>query len=151
MNTGPQNKYGSNSLGATIPGDSRPLMPIYHPDGHFAGYCGDGYFTNQAAWLSQGGSAEMRNNNMYATAFAKLNPLEGLEINVDYTYNYYNYSFKNHVREYIDYDADGNPGSIFPHTSPNQVSYTKNESQYDVFNAYATYKRKSIKCMLLKV
>ena len=142
MNTGPQNKYGNNSLGATIPGDSRPLMPVYHPDGHFAGYCGDGYFTNQAAWLSQGGSAEMRNNNMYATAFAKLNPLEGLEINVDYTYNYYNYSFKNHVREYIDYGADGNPGSIFPHTSPNQVSYTKNESQYDVFNAYATYKKK---------
>lgn len=142
MNTGPQNKYGNNSLGATIPGDSRPLMPIYHPDGHFSGYCGDGYFTNQAAWLSQGGVAEMRNNNMYATAFAKLNPFEGLEINVDYTYNYYNYSFKNHVREYIDYDADGNPGSIFPHTSPNQVSYTKNESQYDVFNAYATYKKK---------
>lgn len=142
MNTGPQNKYGSNSLGATIPGDSRPLMPVYHPDGHFAGYCGDGYFTNQAAWLSQGGSAEMRNNNMYATAFAKLNPLEGLEINVDYTYNYYNYSFKNHVREYIDYDADGNQGSIFPHTSPNQVSYNKRESQYDVFNAYATYKKK---------
>ncbi len=137
MNTGPQNKYGSNSLGATIPGDSRPLMPVYHPDGHFAGYCGDGYFTNQAAWLSQGGSAEMRNNNMYATAFAKLNPFEGLEINFDY-----NYSFKNHVREYIDYDADGNQGSIFPHTSPNQVSYNKRESQYDVFNAYATYKKK---------
>lgn len=142
MSTGPQNKYGSNSLGATIPGDSRPLMPVYHPDGHFAGYCGDGYFTNQAAWLSQGGSAEMRNNNMYATAFAKLNPFEGLEINFDYTYNYYNYSFKNHVREYIDYDADGNQGSIFPHTSPNQVSYNKRESQYDVFNAYATYKKK---------
>lgn len=142
MNTGPQNKYGSNSLGATIPGDSRPLMPVYHPDGHFAGYCGDGYFTNQAAWLSQGGSAEMRNNNMYATAFAKLTPFEGLEINFDYTYNYYNYSFKNHVREYIDYDADGNQGSIFPHTSPNQVSYNKRESQYDVFNAYATYKKK---------
>lgn len=142
MNTSPQNKYGSNSLGATIPGDSRPLMPVYHPDGHFAGYCGDGYFTNQAAWLSQGGSAEMRNNNMYATAFAKLNPFEGLEINFDYTYNYYNYSFKNHVREYIDYDADGNQGSIFPHTSPNQVSYNKRESQYDVFNAYATYKKK---------
>ena len=142
MNTGPQNKYGSNSLGATIPGDSRPLMPVYHPDGHFAGYCGDGYFTNQAAWLSQGGSAEMRNNNMYATAFAKLNPFEGLEINFDYTYNYYNYSFKNHVREYIDYDADGNQGSIFPHTSPNQVSYNKREPQYDVFNAYATYKKK---------
>ena len=142
MNTGPQNKYGSNSLGATIPGDSRPLMPVYHPDGHFAGYCGDGYFTNQAALLSQGGSAEMRNNNMYATAFAKLNPFEGLEINFDYTYNYYNYSFKNHVREYIDYDADGNQGSIFPHTSPNQVSYNKRESQYDVFNAYATYKKK---------
>ena len=142
MNTGPQNKYGSNSLGATIPGDSSPLMPVYHPDGHFAGYCGDGYFTNQAAWLSQGGSAEMRNNNMYATAFAKLNPFEGLEINFDYTYNYYNYSFKNHVREYIDYDADGNQGSIFPHTSPNQVSYNKRESQYDVFNAYATYKKK---------
>lgn len=142
QNTGPQNKYGSSSMGATIPGDSRPLMPVYHPDGNFAGYCGDGYFTNLAAWQSQGGSAELKNNNMYATAFAKLNPFEGLEINIDYTYNYYNYNFKNHVREYIDYDADGNPGSIFPHTSPSQVSYTKNESQYDVFNAYATYEKK---------
>lgn len=140
--TGPQNKYGSSSMGSIIPADSRPLMPVYHPDGNFAGYCGDGYFTNLAAWQSQGGSAEMRNNNMYATAFAKLTPLEGLEINVDYTYNYQNYSFKNHVREYIDYDADGNPGSIFPHTSPNQVSYSKTESQYDVFNAYANYKKK---------
>ena len=25
-------------------------MPVYHPDGNFAGYCGDGYFTNQAAY-----------------------------------------------------------------------------------------------------
>lgn len=142
QNTGPQNKYGSSSMGSIIPADSRPLMPVYHPDGNFAGYCGDGYFTNLAAWQSQGGSAEMKNNSMYATAFAKLRPVEGLEINVDYTYNYDNYSFKNHVREYIDYDADGNVGSIFPHTSPNQVSYSKTESQYDVFNAYATYKKK---------
>lgn len=142
MKTGPRNKYGSAALGQTIPGDSRPLMPVYHPDGNFAGYCGDGYFTNQAAWLSQGGSGDMRNNNMYATAFAKINPFEGMEINVDYTYNYYNYTFKNHVREYIDYDADGNVGSIFPHTTPNQVSYSKDEQQYDAFNAYATYKKK---------
>ena len=140
--TGPQNKYGNNSLGTTIPGDSRPIMPMYHPDGHFAGWSGDGYFTNLAAWLTQGGSANMSNNDMYTTAFLKLTPLEGLEINADYTYNYYNYSFKNHVREYIDYDANGNTGSIFPHTTPNQVSYSKSEQQYDAFNAYATYKKK---------
>ena len=36
----------------------------------------------------------MRNNNMYATAFAKINPFEGMEINVDYTYNYYNYTLR---------------------------------------------------------
>ena len=135
-------KDGSSSLSTIIPGDSRPLMPVYHPDGHFSGYCGDGYFTNLAARLSQGGTGEMRDNSIYATAFAKLTPLEGLEINVDYTYNYDNYSFKNYMREYIDYDANGNPGSIFPHTSPSQVSYSKTESQYDVFNAYATYKKK---------
>ena len=140
--TGPQNKYGSSSMDSTIPGDSRPLMPVYHPDGHFSGYCGDGYFTNLAAWQSQGGSASMNKNSMFATAFVKLTPMEGLEINADYTYNYYNYSFKNHVREYIDYDADGNTGSIFPHTSPNEVSYSKSEQQYDAFNAYATYKKK---------
>ena len=125
MNTGPQNKYGSNSLGATIPG-RQPSPDAGLPSGRtFCRLLWRRLLTNQAAWLSQGGSAEMRNNNMYATAFAKLNPFEGLEINFDYTYNYYNYSFKNHVREYIDYDADGNQGSIFPHTSPNQVSYKK--------------------------
>ncbi len=140
--TGPQNKYGASSMGETVPGDSRPLMPIYHPDGNFSGYCGDGYFTNLAAWQTNGGNGEYNSNNIYATAFAKITPLEGLEINVDYTYNYYNDSKKNHVREYIDYDADGNPGSIFPHTSPNQVSYEKSESKYDVFNAYASYEKK---------
>ncbi len=141
MDTGPQNKYGNSSIGATIPGDSRPIMPLYHPDGNFAAYSGNGYFTNLAAWQSLGGSAKMRNNNMMATGLLKLTPFEGFTVNMDYTYNYYNYSFKNHVREYWDYDAAG-PAVIFPHTSPNQVRYNKNEFQYDVFNIYAEYDKK---------
>ncbi|MGP1477194.1 MAG: TonB-dependent receptor [Phocaeicola sp.] len=140
--TGPENKYGSSSLAAILPGDSRPLMPIYHPDGHFSGYSGNGYYTNMAAWLSQGGSSQIRNNSVYATAYAKITPLKGLEINIDYTYNYDDNSMKNHVREYIDYDAKGNPGSIFPHTSPNQVSYSKAEKEYNVFNAYVSFEKK---------
>ncbi len=139
--SGGQNKYGSSSIGQTVAGDSRPLMPVYHPDGHFSGYCGDGYFTNTAAWQSQGGNSHLRKNDITATGFVKLNPVDGLNINLDYTYNYYNYAFKNYVREYIDYDADGNPGSVFPHTSPNAVSYSRSEAQYDVINAYAEYEK----------
>ncbi len=140
--TGPQNKYGGKSLNDILPGDSRPLMPVYHPDGHFSGFCGDGYFTNKAAWLSQGGSSEIKMNQLYTTAFAKLNPLEGLEVNIDYTYNYSNGVSKSHIREYVDYDANGLPGSVYPHTSPNQVSYSKDETQYKVFNIYASYDKK---------
>lgn len=138
---GGQNKYGSSSMGSTVPGDSRPLMPLYHPDGNFAGYCGNGYFTNLAAWQSQGGSSRMRKNDVWATGLIKIKPLEGWSINMDYTYNYYNYSFKNHVREYWDYNASG-PGVIFPHTSPSGVSYDKNDSKYEVFNAFTEYEKK---------
>ena len=140
--TASQGKDGSTTLSSILPGDSRPLMPIYHPDGHFSGYSGNGYYTNMAARLSEGGYADISHNSMYATAFAKLTPIDGLEINIDYTYNYDNSSLKNYMREYNDYDANGNVGSIFPHTSPNQVKYTKDESTYNVFNAYATYKKK---------
>lgn len=141
QDTGPQNKWGSSSMGSTIPGDSRPLMPVYHPDGNFAGYCGDGYFTNLAAWQSQGGSAKMKKNDALTTGFIKIKPIEGLSVDLDYTYNYYNYSFKNHIRQYWDYDASG-PAVIFPHTSPNGVSYSKQHSKYEAFNAYATYEKK---------
>jgi TonB-linked SusC/RagA family outer membrane protein len=141
QNSGGQNKYGDSSMGSTIPGDSRPTMPLYYPNGHFAGYSGDGYFTNLAAWQSQGGFSKLRKNDIWATGTLKLTPFEGFAINMDYTYNYYIYSFKNFVREYWDYDADG-PAVIFPHTSPNSVSHARSESQYDVFNAYAEYEKK---------
>lgn len=139
--TGPLNKWGGSSMSSTIPSDSRPLMPLYHPDGHFAGYSGNGYFTNLAAWQSQGGDRHIKENDIYVTGSAKITPLTGLEINVDYTYNYYNYSSKNYVREYYDYASEDVIGSIFPHTTPNRVTYDKDESFYNVFNAYATYQK----------
>ena len=141
QNSGGQNKYGNSAIASILAGDSRPTMPLYHPDGHFAGYSGEGYFTNLAAWQSQGGFSKLRRNDMWATGTLKLTPLEGLSVNLDYTYNYYIYSFKNFTREYWDYDAVG-PAVIFPHTSPNSVSHSRSESQYDVFNAYAEYEKK---------
>lgn len=138
--SGGRNNGNSSSVNSILASDSRPLMPLYHPDGNFSGYSGNGYFTNTAAWQSQGGDSRTRVNDLWATGLIRLKPLEGLIINMDYTYNYYGSVFKNHTREYWDYDAVG-PAVIFPHTSPNSAAYFESDDRYSALNLYGEYEK----------
>ncbi|MCC8155525.1 MAG: SusC/RagA family TonB-linked outer membrane protein [Tannerellaceae bacterium] len=139
--TGGQNKHGGMALANIVAQDSRPLMPLYHPDGNFSGNSGDGSFTNPVAWQSLGGSANYRMHDIMARGYVKPTPIAGLSIDMDYTYRYFNWGFKNYRREYYDYDAAG-VGALFPHTTPNAVSYDKSEDQNNILNIFATYEKK---------
>ncbi|MBX2926054.1 MAG: TonB-dependent receptor [Chitinophagaceae bacterium] len=137
----PQNKWNSfNSDNMYVAGDSRPIMPVYHPDGHYAGYSGNGYFTNMAAYLSQGGYQKSTVNDLWLTGAVKITPLPSWTINIDYTYNKYAGTYMNMMKEYWDYDALG-PAVLFPHTTPNAVTKASFDNRYTAFNAYSEYEK----------
>jgi TonB-linked SusC/RagA family outer membrane protein len=135
----PQNKWGSFATdNMYVAGDSRPLMPVYHPDGHYAGYSGNGYFTNIVAFIDQAGYQQDKVTDLWITGAMKLTPLKSLTINVDYTYNSYNKNNLFYMKQYWDYDANG-PAVLFPHTTPNAVTRSNTNNTYTAFNAYAEY------------
>ena len=141
--TGGQNNSGTNAVLTTLAGDSRPTMPVYHPDGNFAGDTGgdNGYFTNLAAWQSLGGNSRTKGNDLTLQAKFIIKPFEGFKINTEYAYRYVNSSFKNYKRSYLDFNPAGG-SRWFPHTSPNQVSYSESATHYQVFNIYGEYDKK---------
>jgi TonB-linked SusC/RagA family outer membrane protein len=142
QNNIPDNKWGSfaNLDNLYMAGDSRPIMPVYHPDGNFAGYSGNGYFTNMPAFLSQGGDRVNKTNDAWITGTLKLTPMDGFIVNMDYTYNYYNRTATHHMKEYWDYDANG-PATLFPHTTPNWVRKDEQDDRYYALNIFAEYER----------
>jgi len=138
----PENKHGSfaNLDNLYMAGDSRPIMPVYHPDGHFAGYSGNGYFTNMPAFLSQGGDRSHKTNDAWVTSTIRLTPFTGFAVNADYTYNYYNATRTHVMNEYWDYDALG-PATLFPHTTPNWVRKDEQDDRYYALNIFAEYEK----------
>lgn len=138
----PDNKWGSfaNVDNLYMAGDSRPIMPVYHPDGHFAGYSGNGYFTNMPAFLTQSGDRTYKTNDAWITGSVRLTPFNGFALNADYTYNYYNTTSTHIMKEYWDYDASG-PATLFPHTTPNWVRKDEQDNRYYALNIFAEYEK----------
>lgn len=118
--------------------DSRPLMPVRHPDGNFAG---QGYFTNGAAMAELGGTEDLARNDIWVTGGLIIRPLEGLTINMDYTYNDFTSTRERFVREFNDYGIDGILLGTFPHTTPNGVFINSGDSQYSAFNLWAEWSK----------
>ena len=117
--------------------DLRPLMPVRHPNGNFAG---QGSFTNPAAIQAQGGNALYKKNDIWLTGAVQLTPLEGLIINADYTYNVYMRGDKTHVRQFYDYTAVPGTENFYPWTNPSSVAMANNEDYYNAFNLFAEYR-----------
>jgi TonB-linked SusC/RagA family outer membrane protein len=135
----PQNKWGSFAFdNMYVAGDSRPLMPVYHPDGYYAGYSGNGYFTNIVAFIEQGGHRMDKVTDLWLTGAMKITPLKSWTINIDYTHNIYNSVGLHYLKQYWDYDANG-PAVLFPHTTPNSVTKNNSNNKYTSFNAYTEY------------
>lgn len=90
---------GLSAYSGMMKSDLSPLMPVKHPDGHYAG---QGNFTNPVAIQAQGGNARYRQNDLWMTAGVKLTPIKGLIVNADYTWNYYGWASTQHVRNFYD-------------------------------------------------
>lgn len=133
--------YGtnSNSIDASFYGaDSKPLMPVYHPDGYFSG---QGSYTNYACIQEQSGKRNNKANDLWLGGNLQLTPLKGWNIKLDYTFNLYTLHKKEHGKEIIEHYANPDVTTIFPHTTPSRVKYTADDDYYQVLNFYSDYER----------
>ena len=134
MNSTPYS--GLSPYSGMMKSDLSPLMPVKHPDGHYAG---QGNFTNPVAIQAQGGNAQFRQNDLWMTGAVKLTPIKGLVVNADYTWNFYGLSSTQHVRNFYDYTAVPGTENYYPWTNPNSITKANNDDYYSSFNAFAEY------------
>ena len=127
---------GLSSYSGMMKGDLSPLMPVKHPDGHYAG---QGSYTNPVAIMEQGGNAQYKQNDLWMTGAVKITPIKGLVINADYTWNFYGKSSNQHVQNFYDYTAVPDTENYYPWTNPSSVTVTNNDDYYNAFNAFAEY------------
>ena len=127
---------GLSSYSGMMKGDLSPLMPVKHPDGHYAG---QGSYTNPVAIMEQGGNAQYKQNDLLMTGAVKITPIKGLVINADYTWNFYGKSSNQHVQNFYDYTAVPGTENYYPWTNPSSVTVTNNDDYYNAFNAFAEY------------
>lgn len=71
----------------------------------------------------------------------KITPLKDWTINVDYTYNMYILSKKQHGKEILEHTANPDIVTVFPHTTPSGVKFTTDDNYYQTFNAYTDYSK----------
>lgn len=126
---------GLSSYSGMMKGDLSPLMPVKHPDGHYAG---QGSYTNPVA-IMEGGNAQYKQNDLWMTGAVKITPIKGLVINADYTWNFYGKSSNQHVQNFYDYTAVPGTENYYPWTNPSSVTVTNNDDYYNAFNAFAEY------------
>ncbi|MEP7144233.1 MAG: TonB-dependent receptor [Ferruginibacter sp.] len=122
--------------GSWIPGDIRPIMPVYNPDGHFSG---QGNFSNPVAILTNSGRDIAYVNDFWTTGRVILKPINHLTITSDYTWNSYTNFEKANLIPFNEYGVNGAFLDIFPWTNPSQVSEQRQNNDYTALNAYATY------------
>lgn len=118
--------------------DLRPLMPIYHPDGN---YSGQGNWTNPLAIAENGGFQNQKINDLWLTGALKANPIEGMNIVADYTFNYYGLDVQNKTRQFLEYRAVAGAEQYYPWTKPSYVENYTNHDYYIAFNAYIDYEK----------
>lgn len=122
--------------GSWIPGDLRPLQPVYNPDGH---YSGQGSYSNPVAILNLSGRDIDYVNDFWTTGRVILKPVDHLTITSDYTWNSYANFDKANLIPFNEYGVNGVFLDIFPWTNPSQVSENRQNNNYTALNAYATY------------
>ena len=127
--------------------DVKPLMPVYHPDGHFSG---QGNFTNPFAVIATGGRSTYKSDDIWITSGFTLTPIKHVKIVGDYTWNPYHYNGKSFVKQFKEYGAPTDGTSIYdplkatdlgyyPHNNPSRVSENNSHDLYQAANIYAQY------------
>ncbi|HET7114877.1 MAG TPA: SusC/RagA family TonB-linked outer membrane protein, partial [Hanamia sp.] len=128
---------GISAYSGELKNDLRPLMPVRHPDGNYAG---QGSFTNPFAVGALGGSSGAKVNDLWLTGEALIKPIRDMNVTVNYTFNPYSKNTEFNSKLFREYHADGK-FNIYPWTNPNLDQLTNENDYYYAFNAYADYSK----------
>ncbi|MCS3554239.1 MULTISPECIES: TonB-dependent receptor [unclassified Sphingobacterium] len=113
-----------------------PIVPIYHPDGNFAG---QGGFTSEIAVLKQNGRSLTLENDLWLTGLFEIRPIKNVKIIGDYTWNTYTFNNTSNVKSFHEYGVDGIDLGLYPWTATSSVSERNSNDSYRVFNIYGQY------------
>lgn len=127
--------HGGLSTG-WISGDLRPIMPVYHPDGNYAG---QGSFTNTVALARLNGRTTNKINDLWLTGGLVARPVKNVSLTADYTWNPYTANYQQHYKEYSEYGVDGVFLGVFPWSRPSRLIRQATNDNYFALNAYANY------------
>jgi len=127
---------GGPTNGSWIPGDLRPLQPVYNPDGN---YSGQGSYSNPVAIINSGGRDINKQNDFWTTAKVTIKPADHFNIVSDFTYNALSDYDRANLVPFNEYGVNGTFLDVFPWTNPSQVTENRLNNNYSAFNAFATY------------
>ena len=117
---------------------SMPFIPVYLPDGDFAGVAGSNFNFNIAGMLAQAGRTKNVYDDIWYTGSFKLTPFKGLTVRGDYTGNRYFRTTRAHEKTIYQKQPDGTSMSK---GDPNGVSLKKYDDTYEALNLWADYKK----------
>lgn len=127
---------GISEYSGQLKNDLRPLMPVRHPDGNWAG---QGSFTNPFAVGAEGGYDVRKVNDFWLTGAITIKPMKDLNLNADYTFNPYSWNKERTSRLFSEYWAQPGKSNIYPWVNPNSVALENSNDYYTAINAYADY------------
>ena len=127
---------GISEYSGQLKNDLRPLMPVRHPDGNWAG---QGSFTNPFAVGAEGGYDRRKVNDLWLTGAVLIKPIKDLNIHVDYTFNPYLWNKERTSRLFSEYWAEPGKSNIYPWVNPNSAALENSGDYYNALNAFADY------------
>jgi TonB-linked SusC/RagA family outer membrane protein len=127
---------GGPGNGAWLQSNLPPTMPVYNPDGNYAG---QGNYTNPIAVNNLSGRDIDSQNDFWSTGRIILKPVDHLSVVADYTWNSFTDFEKANLVPFNEYGVNGAFLDVFPWTNPSQVSENRQNNNYSSLNAYATY------------
>lgn len=114
-----------------------PHVPVYLPEGDYAGVAGSNFNFNIAGMLDMAGRKKAVSDDIWYTGRFKISPVKGLTVQGDYTGNRYFNTVRAHNKTIYQRQPDG---SMMSKGDPNGVSLQKFDDAYQALNLWAEYK-----------
>lgn len=111
-------------------------MALKDPNGNWSHV---GSIHNLAQMLSEGGYQSRNVNDLWITGIVRLTPVEGMSVNMDYSYNPRDQREFHYISLQPFYDVEGNVNAYYSGSNPNRVLRKNWSDQYHAFNLYADY------------
>lgn len=131
-----RNSFPEGSLPYQV--NTYATMALKDPNGNWSHI---GSIHNLAQMMSEGGYQSRNIADFWLTGTLRLTPIEGMSVNLDYTFNPYEQRYMHYVKQLPFYDVDGNINAYYGGSNPSRVIRTNSSNQYYAFNVFGDYEK----------